>query len=102
MKALNKKLVDTSKQVNSIIENFEKVHKEMVELRQQENEEDDSQTVQLKSQIRSVQESKSQIKSKIAAKEQELKKMQSSLDRLKKQRESLDSEVKQHKLSNSL
>ena len=42
VKALKKKLGETSEQVSSIIENFEKVHKEMLELRQQESEDEDS------------------------------------------------------------
>lgn len=42
VKALQKKLGETSEQVSTIIDNFEKVHKEMIELRQQESEEVDS------------------------------------------------------------
>jgi sirohydrochlorin ferrochelatase len=42
VKALQTKLGETSEQVSTIIDNFEKVHKEMIELRQQESEEVDS------------------------------------------------------------
>ena len=42
VQALQKKLGETSEQVSTIIDNFEKVHKEMIELRQQESEEVDS------------------------------------------------------------